>query len=169
MLAPGIRQSAELLRRAVGLYDALGTPVPPVRQTTLALELANRSRVVSLPANPDTIRGFTPSLVIVDEASRVADPLFRAIRPMLAVSNGRMVLASTPNGRTGFFFESWQGRGRWERVKVTAPECARIDADFLAEELATLGERYYRQEYMCEFHDAEGQVFPQEVIEAMFA
>jgi hypothetical protein len=170
MLSPGLRQSAELFRRAVALYHALDRPVPAVRENLLALELTNGSRIVSLPQNETTVRGYSGvNLLIVDEASRVGDQLYTAVRPMLAVSKGRMLLASTPNGKVGFFHDAWQGRGRWRRVKVTADQCPRISPEFLEEELATLGPRFYEQEYMCEFHDAEGQVFPQEVIDAMFS
>jgi hypothetical protein len=46
--------------------------------------------------------------LIVDEASRVQDALYQGIRPMLAVSGGRIVLLSTPWGKRGFFFEEWE-------------------------------------------------------------
>jgi hypothetical protein len=80
-----------------------------------------------------------------------------------------MLLASTPNGKVGFFHDAWHGRGTWRRVRVTADQCPRIGPAFLQEERLTLGPRFYEQEYMCEFHDAEGQVFPQQVIDAMFS
>jgi hypothetical protein len=170
MLSPTLRQSGELYRKALGLYHTLDRPVPAVRETALTLELINGSRIVSLPQNENTVRGYSGvTLLIVDEASRVSDGLYAAVRPMVATSRGRLLACSTPNGKLGWFFESWSGRGNWRRLKVTAPECPRISPGFLAEERLTLGERYYQQEYMCEFSDAEGQVFPQEVIEAMFA
>jgi hypothetical protein len=169
MLSPTLRQSGELYRKAVRLYHALGQPVPPHRQTALTMELANGARIVSLPQNEDTVRGYSDvTLLIVDEASRVAEGLFAAVRPMLAVSRGRMLLASTPNGKVGFFYDAWEGRGRWRRVKVTADQCPRISPAFLAEERATLGPWFYEQEYLCEFHDAEGQLFPQQMIDLMF-
>ena len=83
----------------------------------LSMSLDNGSRVVALPGDSDTIRGFSsPALIIEDEAAYVDDGLYRAIRPMLAVSGGRLILLSTPNGRRGHFFESWQGDETWERI-----------------------------------------------------
>jgi hypothetical protein len=109
------------------------------------------------------------SLLLVDEASRVPDELYLAVRPMLAVSGGTLWLMSTPKGQRGFFYETWTRGGlEWERVRVTAKECARIPAAFLAEELRTMGERWYRQEYGCEFVDEVSGVFDRASIERAF-
>ena len=76
----------------------------------LSCVFANRSRIVSLPSSEATIRGFSgASLIIEDEASRVPDDLYRAIRPMLATSNGRIILMSTPFGKRGHFSDVWHG------------------------------------------------------------
>jgi hypothetical protein len=45
--------------------------------------LSNNSRVISL-ANGDAVRGYTPQLIIIDEAAFVDDRTHKAIRPMLA-------------------------------------------------------------------------------------
>jgi hypothetical protein len=136
-------------------------------RTALTLELANGSRIVSLPENESGIRGFSGvSLLVIDEASRVSDDLYRAVRPMLAVSGGSLVALSTPFGKRGWFWEAWeQGRG-WERVAVPATACPRISPAFLTEERAALGQRWYAQEYLLSFVDAMGQVFSEESIRA---
>jgi hypothetical protein len=71
--------------------------------------LTNGSRIVSLPAGEETIRGFSAvSLLVIDEAARVSDDLYFAVRPMLATSGGSLVALSTPLGQRGFFFEAWE-------------------------------------------------------------
>jgi hypothetical protein len=55
-------------------------------------------------------------------------------------------------------------------VRVTAEQCPRIPAGFLAEERAALGDWWYRQEYLCEFVETAGQLFSSEsVLGAMSA
>ena len=50
-----------------------------------------------------TIRGFSGAvLLIVDEAARVDDALYYALKPMLAVSGGSLLMLSTPYGLRGF-------------------------------------------------------------------
>ncbi len=126
----------------------------------LSMTLENRSRVVALPGDPATVRGFSaPSLIIEDEAAYVLDGLYRAMRPMLAVSGGRLILLSTPNGRRGHFYEAWESDENWERIQVPATECPRITAEFLAAELAALGKTWFRQEYQCSFVETIDAVF----------
>lgn len=161
IFSPTLRQSGELLKaKILPLYDQLGRPVGSLRDSALALELTNGSRILSLPGNEANVRGYSAArMVIIDEASRVPDPLYFAIRPMLAVSGGSLVVLSTPWGKTGWFYDTWQSQNKWERVRVTAHQCPRISAEFLEEERRTLGERWFACEYMAEFVEAIDSVF----------
>jgi hypothetical protein len=159
-LAPALRQSQELFGKVLGFYRDLGRPITAQAERKLSLELENESRIVTLPGTEKTIRGFSgAALLIVDEASRVADELYFAVRPMLAVSGGSLMMLSTPYGKRGVFFEEWSQENGWERYKVPARECPRIPASFLEEERRALPARIYRQEYECSFEDTEDQVF----------
>lgn len=73
-----------------GFYQALGMPGEPEQATVHLLRLESRSRILSLPTSESGIRGFTPNLIVVDEAARVDDSLYEAVSPMLAVSGGRL-------------------------------------------------------------------------------
>ena len=131
-----------------------------------------RRRIVGLPgASEDRIRGFSAAaMLIIDEASRVDDDLYYAARPILAASGGDIWLLSTPRGKRGFFYTEWaHGNDRWERVSVPATECPRIPADRLEDERATMGENWFRQEFMCHFVDLDGSVFQRDQIEKAFS
>jgi hypothetical protein len=172
LLSPSQRQSAELLVKVLDIYRALGRPVPTVRpkDNALKLELANGSRIISLPGTEGTIRGYSSArLLMIDEAARVSDDLYRTVRPMLAVSRGRLVCLSTPFGRQGWFYTAWTGADPWRRVKVVAGQCRRIPPAFLAEERRAIGERWFNQEYGCEFMDMVGAVFSGADIDAAVA
>src|SRR5262249_45002526 len=124
LLSPSQRQSAEIFRKLLDAYRVLGEDAPSVAESTLMLQLANGSRVVSLPGKEESIRSFSSvSLLVIDEAARVSDALYRSVRPMLAVSGGKLVALSTPFGKRGFFYEEWHGGGPWHRVRVTADQC----------------------------------------------
>lgn len=168
-LAPALRQSQELFGKIAGGYRELDRPVPAEGERKLSLELENGSRIITLPGTERTVRGFSgAALLLVDEASRVADDLYYSIRPMLAVSGGSLVMLSTPFGRRGIFHEAWTGGSEWERYEVTASDCPRIPLDFLEEERASLPARVFRQEYECSFEEAAGAVFSTEEIEGAF-
>jgi hypothetical protein len=82
------------------------------------------------------------------------------------VSQGSLVALSTPFGKRGWLHDKWYGQGSWERVRVTADQCPRITPEFLAEGRRALGERWYRQEYLCSFESAVDAVFAYEDIQA---
>jgi hypothetical protein len=138
-LAPALRQSQELFSKMAGFYRDLGRPVSAVTERKLSLELENRSRIITLPGSEKTIRGFSgTSLLILDEAARVEDELYFAVRPMLAVSGGALMMLSTPHGKRGVFYEEWIGGHGWERYEVPASQCPRISEEFLEQERASL-------------------------------
>ena len=165
LLSPSLRQSGELFRKVMGFADRLEERPALEEENRLSLKTKHGSRVVSLPSSEGTIRGFSgASLIVEDEASRVPDEMYYAVRPMLAVSGGRMILMSTPFGKRGHFFEEWQRGQPWERVEVKAPECPRITPAFLEEERASLGDWWYRQEYLCEFVETVDKVFAYDLV-----
>jgi hypothetical protein len=139
LVSPSERQSCELYRKVIAGYDALQQPVPLLRGNQTQWELANGSRLVALPGHEETIRSFSGvSLLILDEASRVPDDLYRSVRPMLAVSRGRLVALSTPFGQRGWFYEEWIGAGPWKKIHVPWTQCPRIRPEFIAEETRAL-------------------------------
>ena len=171
LLSPALRQSQELFRKCLDVYRALDHPELPEAESALGLELTNGSRVVALPGKEGTIRGYSSvRRLIVDEASRVPDDLYRSVRPMLAVSGGALDAMSTPFGKRGFFYEAWADGGpSWERVRITADQCPRITAEFLDEERRSMPAAWYRQEYECSFEEAQDAVFRVDDIRAAFS
>ncbi len=168
VLSPALRQSAELYRKCAEIYAALGRPVAADSETRLSLTLSNGSRVLSLPGRTgDTVRGYTADLLICDEAARVSDELYAAIRPMLATTGGRLLTLSTPAGRRGWWFEAWENGGpTWERYEVPASEVPRISSAFLEEERRSLPAWIYRSEYECSFEDLEDALFGYELVQS---
>jgi hypothetical protein len=120
-----------------------------------------------LPPDPDTTIGFTPDLLILDEASRIPDALYNAASPMLAYNDPTLILLSTPAGRRGFFYREWTcGDPLWQRFHARASECSRISPTFLAREKATKSDIFFRQEYECEFIDSLGAFFPESLLDS---
>jgi hypothetical protein len=165
MVSPSLRQSVELYRRLHGFWERLPGRPEAQYETLSRLELANGSRILSLPGSERTVRGISAAdLIILDEAAGVEDELLAAIRPMLAISDGKMFALTTPKGKRGWFYEQWLRGVGWHRVMVRASECQRISQEFLDQEREILGPMMYAQEYECEFIDDTTQAFDTELI-----
>jgi hypothetical protein len=165
--SPSERQSAEFLRKASGLVRRLKIQPRGDGDNAMSLLLPNGSRIVGLPGTEATVRGFSAvSLILIDEAARVQDDMYSALRPMLAVGDGDLWMMSTPSGQRGFFYEAWQDGGEeWFRVSVKATECERITAAFLEAERRTMDAPCFAQEYMCEFTVDGMEYFDRRLVE----
>ena len=155
-----------LFRKVTDHIDSLDNPPRLPEDNRLSCELENGSRIISLPGEEKTIRGYSKaSLIIEDEAARVKDELYAAIRPMLAISQGQILLMSTPFGKRGHFFEAWENGGEsWSRTRVPWTDCPRISPEFIEEERRCLGDYWIRQEYECEFVQTMDQIFSYDLV-----
>jgi hypothetical protein len=165
-LSPSERQSKRLLRTVRRHYEAVRAAVPATAEGQLTLELRNGSEIHALPGKEGTVRGFADvDLLVIDEAARVADELYAAVRPMLAVSGGQLLALSTPFGKRGFFHREWTAGGPdWHRAKVTAFDVPRIPADWLERERVRIGDWWFRQEYGCEFLGTDDQLYATDLV-----
>ncbi len=169
LLSPSLRQSVELFKKLKDFYTAVASPFLPTatEESSLRLQFSNGSRVVALPGSESTVRGYSAvSLLIVDEASRIDDALYFSIKPMLATSNGKLILLSSPYGRRGIFYDIWEnGADDWLRIKIVASQCPRISPDFLESERCTLPTFWFDQEYMGKFCETLDSFFNYDDIE----
>ena len=76
LISPSLRQSRELFVKVTGFLKALNHRPNLDEDNKLSITMANKSRVVSLPSSPETIRGFSAvDLLIEDEAAFCHDNL----------------------------------------------------------------------------------------------
>jgi hypothetical protein len=164
--SPSYRQSGEFVRKASEMVAMLGIRPRGDGDNDISLAFPNKSRIVGLPGIEGTVRGFSAvSMLLIDEASRVHDAMYRALRPMLAVGDGDLWLLSTPYRKRGFFYANWEHGGPgWHRVRVPATACPRISREFLEEDRRhQKGD--FAMEYMCEFMEDGLSVFSRDLVE----
>ncbi|MCO5215910.1 MAG: terminase family protein [Thermomicrobiales bacterium] len=159
LVAPSKQQSGEQLARVRSILAAADAEAQPLKDNASTLQLRNGSRILVLAADSGTIRGYTPDCVSLDEAGWIGDETYRAVRPMLAVSQGQLVVLSTPNGRRGFFFDIWEAGIGWERSQVTVYDCPRIAPEWIEAERQAMPEWVFAAEYLCEFTDTTTSAF----------
>lgn len=155
MLSPSLRQSGELFQKVSEWIEQLPQRPKTVEATKHRITFPNGSRIVSLPASGATIRGFSAvNLLLEDESAYVDDKLNSTVLPMLAVSRGQLVLMSSPGGTHGHFYEAWERGADWRRFRVPATDVSRIPKEDLERFRVEKGEALFRQEFLCEFLNA---------------
>ena len=174
-LSRGERQSLELAQKAeahlrflMAAHERFSEPFD-VGITQHRIELPNGSRLLFLPANPDTARGYTAS-VVLDEFAFHHDShaIWAALYPSITRHPDLKVrVVSTPNGNRGKFYELWHHGGEvWSRHRVSIWDAVReglpVDPEELREGLAD--PLAWAQEYELEFVDESSAFIPYELI-----
>ena len=151
IVSPSQRQSSEITQKCRLALWELGDKLRA--DSAGMVQLANGSRIISLPGSARGIRGYAPMLAIADEASWIDDSVYDAMRPMVAASGGRMIVLSTPGIEgVGFFHGlATDTPGHWRRMVVPSTSVPTIDPEFLAREKAHLKAHVYASEYEAQF------------------
>lgn len=111
IVSPSLRQSINLRDIIAGLIEKLPQDakklfIRKILRTTIYFWFG--SRIVALPANPETLRGYTANLILVDEADFFQNPetiFYGTLYPMLTTTNGWLIVSSTPWTTKGFFYK----------------------------------------------------------------
>lgn len=183
ILSAGERQALEMMEKvkqwlkawdAVISWEGIDRDGISGEVKSAEARLKNGSRVIALPANPDTARGYSGNLIL-DEFAFHKDPaaIWRAIYP--TISNplkGQLKcrILSTPNGQGGQgskFYEIWtDDSGDWSRHRTTIHDAAGtgLPVDIEALRRASGDADGWAQEYECAFIDSSRVAFPYDLI-----
>lgn len=177
VMSAGQRQADEWMLKASRLSRAIALEMSgtdeAVRVDVSASEIrfSNGARILSVPANPDTARGYSANLVLDEFAIHEQDrEIWAAVFPTVTneLSGQKKIrVVSTPKGRGNKFAELWEeGGAQWSRHKVTLDDAIaaglRVDKAALREGVAD--EDIWRQEYFCEFLANDTTYFPLDLI-----
>ncbi|KPV62526.1 MAG: Terminase-like family protein [Candidatus Bathyarchaeota archaeon BA2] len=162
--APSRRQSIIMFSKIAGFIFRTVLRRSVIRSTQTTIQLSNGSEIIALPCSGHLLRGFTAQMVIVDEASYIPEEVITNILyPMLATTNGSLILLSTPWGKDHFFYRAFVDPD-FSVYRVKSSECPLISEKFLKKQREFMTTETYRMEYEAEFVEAATSYFPQDLI-----
>ena len=171
------RKWAEAVKAAVDGYDELRDSANALLSRA-EVRFANGARIVAIPANPDTARGYSANLVL-DEFAIHERPfdIWATIYPSIAnpiAGEKRLRIVSTPKGRGNKFADLWEHNEGYSKHFETIEDAAREglfgdDPDVAARKLAELragvdDPDVWAQEFLCQFIDNSSILLPYELI-----
>lgn len=168
LIGSGIIEQAQHLFRKIKDYifaehkdKLLGKP------TLEFLEFDNGSKILCVPIGDtgDSMRGYTATMIIIDEAALVPDRAWEAIEPVIAVTKGRIILLSTPKFKKGFFYKSSLDKKNYNVETISARDCPRYTKEYLDRKQAEKSPIVFAQEYLGEFLDDYNRKFTEEWID----
>ncbi len=147
------RQHCEALKIATDYYDNRCFRDLSIKQ--LEIVLPGGVRVIGLPANPQTARGFTGDVFLDEFALHAFDrDIWAAMFPTLLRGDGELDVASTPKGKSNIFYQL-QDNELFSNSVITLPDAIALGLDADADEVrrAMGDDTLYRQEFLCDFLD----------------
>jgi len=169
--------SQEILARVKLMYENLPLWIQQgiVEWNKRSITLENGSRILAAATSSSAIRGYSLSLVFLDEFAHVpnniAEEFFTSIYP--TISSGKetkILIASTPKG-LNHYYKFWTEADSkandflpvfypWNRMPGR-------DSVWLEEQRRALGEMKFRQEVLCEFMGSSDTLISGEALSAL--
>ena len=179
VLSAGERQALEWMEKAKKWADAFKFGVDSYDEirgsadaliSRASIRFGNGSRIVAIPANPDTARGYSANLIL-DEFAIHEKPfdIWAAIYPSITnplTGEKKLRIVSTPKGRGNKFADLWEHNEGYSKHKVTIEDAVRegLKIDLNALKNGVDDPDIWAQEYMCEFIDNSSVLLPYEMI-----
>ena len=163
-ISTGARAAAELVKKCEQMAcaaNALAGNGLDYVSSADGIRFGNGSRVLSLPSgNPAALRGYSAQAVLIDECAFIERPyeVYSAILPTLTRDkDSELIVTSTPAGKSGLFWDLWNGADEsWYRQKTTIEDAVRqglkVDVDKLRGALPD--PEVFDMEYMAKFADS---------------
>jgi phage FluMu gp28-like protein len=178
ILSAGERQSREVMEKLRRHCEAMRLGAAELRETwflagarfkQLEITLPGGVRVIGLPANPLTARGYSGD-VFLDEFAmhRDDEAIWNAMFPTLLREGGELDVASTPRGCRNVFHRL-RGNEEFSHSTLTLEEAIGqgLAADAEAMRRGIGDEIAWRQEFCCEFLDEATSFIPYELIRSV--
>ena len=170
------RSADELLRKVKQWAEACkiaSNNLITYSETASSVTLSNHSRIISVPASPSSLRGWSGD-VILDEYALVDgdDEIFQAVLPVITSkmkgTQHSLWICSTPSSLDTQFAKIWNSdEDKWHRYEYNIYQCVeqglKADPDTLKS--IVNDDLIWNTEYMVQFASGAGTAFPTEALD----
>ena len=160
IVAPAERQAKRLFRVAKLFWRKAAEPHGAISDRLTGLELGNGSIIEAVAAVEHTTRGFSPTLLVVEEAAFMPSGVYYQLQGSTVRTAGEEILLSTAGFEDGFFYDVWSGEEDWHRVQIRSDEMPHhISPEQLERRRLRMPREFYEAEYLCKFLETTGSLF----------
>ena len=167
------RSADELLRKVkqwVEVCKISSNGLVDYSETASSVTFNNKSRIISVPANPSSLRGWSGD-VILDEYALVEDDqgIFQAVLPVITSkmkgTQYSLWICSTPSSLDTQFAKIWNSdEDKWHKYEFNIYDCVQQGLKADPETLKSIvnDDLIWNTEYMVQFASGSGTAFPSE-------
>jgi hypothetical protein len=150
------------------LKDGLPRGLYIANDSAMTITLMNNGAIITFKGgdNPDSLYGEDVYAAVIDEASRCKEEVWHAVRSTLTASNGHVRIIGNVKGRKNWAYQlarkAESGVPNWRYSKITAADAVAanvLKADEVAEAQRDLPEQVFKELYLAEPSDDQGNPF----------
>lgn len=177
ILANKASTSREILSRVKIAYEALPLWLQQGVRTWNKgdIELENNCRVMATSTASSAIRGFSISLLYLDEfafvPSNIADEFFTSVYPTISSgTTSKILISSTPNGMNHYYkmwTEAVEGLNGFTTIEANWRQVPGRTQQWADDQRSVLGEQKFLQEMECEFMGSSGTLISGAALKAL--
>ncbi len=166
ILANKAPTAREILNRIKIAYEALPLWLQQGVRTWNKgdIELENNCRVMATSTASSAIRGYSISLLYLDEfafvPSNIADEFFTSVYPTISSgTQSKILISSTPNGMNHYYrmwTEAVEGQNGFKHIEANWRQVPGRNQAWADDQRRILGEEKFLQEMECEFMGSAG-------------
>ena len=139
------------------------------------IELENNCRIMATSTASSAIRGFSISLLYLDEfafvPTNIADEFFTSVYPTISSgTESKILISSTPNGMNHYYrmwTEATENRSGFVSIEANWRQVPGRDQAWADEQRKVLGEEKFMQEMECEFLGSVGTLIAPQVLKQL--
>jgi hypothetical protein len=177
ILANKAPTAREILNRIKIAYEALPLWLQQGVRTWNKgdIELENNCRVMATSTASSAIRGYSISLLYLDEfafvPTNIAEEFFTSVYPTISSgTTSKILISSTPNGMNHYYkmwTEAVDGHNGFMHIEANWRQIPGRDQMWADEQRRVLGEQKYLQEMECEFMGSSGTLISGAALKAL--
>ena len=139
------------------------------------IELENNCRVMATSTASSAIRGYSISLLYLDEfafvPTNIADEFFTSVYPTISSgTKSKILISSTPNGMNHYYrmwTEATEGQSGFKTIEANWRQVPGRDQAWADDQRRILGEEKFLQEMECEFMGSAGTLISASALKSL--
>lgn len=177
ILANKAKTSREILNRVKLAFESLPLWLQQGVRTWNKgdIELENNCRVMAESTASSAIRGFSISLLYLDEfafvPTNIAEEFFTSVYPTISSGeSSKILISSTPNGMNHYYkmwTEAVEGLNGFKWIEANWRQIPGRTQEWADEQRRVLGEQKYLQEMECEFMGSSGTLISASALQSL--
>lgn len=139
------------------------------------IELENNCRVMATSTASSAIRGYSISLLVLDEfafvPNNIAENFFTSVYPTISSGKtSKIFISSTPNGMNHYYkmwTEAVEGHNGFMHIEANWRQVPGRDQNWANDQRRVLGDQKYLQEVECEFMGSSGTLLSAAALQSL--